>query len=322
MSIRSSWPAPGATGVSPVTPVTLQLSGTLPASSPPPRLSPDVAGRWARTGARSWVFHPSDGYALGARVSVSIDMPASAHTHGRRPDVLGFSFQVGRPSVLLAQELLAQLGYLPVRLTEEPGLASRMPSFQWRWPRVPAQLEALWTPGVDTVLTQGAVIAFERVHHLRGTTWPAYAPRLTAAFWHALVLAAANGQRDPHRYSYVLVTEEPRPELLHLYVDGAQVLSSLANTGVPGAATPTGSYAIYLRYARQTLRGTSDTGQPYVYPNIPYVNYFSGSFAIHEFPRAAYGSPQSQGCIELPLDAAADAWGDLHYGSVVIITGS
>jgi hypothetical protein len=50
------------------------------------------------------------------------------------------------------------------------------------------------------------------------------------------------------------------------------------------------------------------------------VAYFRAGEAVHYFPRGSYGFPQSLGCVELPLDAAARAWPYLTYGSLVTVT--
>ena len=68
------------------------------------------------------------------------------------------------------------------------------------------------------------------------------------------------------------------------------------------------------------MRGTNPDGSHYADP-VQFVAYFNGSDAVHYFPRGSYGSPQSLGCIELPLGAAGTAWPYLTYGSLVTVTG-
>ena len=43
-------------------------------------------------------------------------------------------------------------------------------------------------------------------------------------------------------------------------------------------------------------------------PGIRCISYFNGGDAIHAFNRASFGTPQSLGCVELPLASAAKAW--------------
>jgi len=189
----------------------------------------------------------------------------------------------------------------------------------FRYASTPASVQALWRPGVDSTMTQGAIVQFERVHGLEDGSYPPYGTTLTAPVWSALLQASLAGTSDPHPYSVAEVSEA-QPEQLTVWSDGATALTTLVNTGVPGGATPTGSFFVYLRYTEQTMRGYTTTGQPYVYPDVPDVNYFSGNFAIHGFGRASYGFPQSQGCVEVPLDEAPVVFANLHYGSLVVIT--
>jgi hypothetical protein len=68
------------------------------------------------------------------------------------------------------------------------------------------------------------------------------------------------------------------------------------------------------------MRGFTTTGAPYVYPDVPDVDYFKGNFAIHGFARASYGFPQSQGCVEVPLGIAPSVYARLHYGALVVVS--
>ena len=82
------------------------------------------------------------------------------------------------------------------------------------------------------------------------------------------------------------------------------VLSTPANTGVPGADTQQGIFPIYVRYVATTMIGTNVDGSHYNDPGVPWVNYFNGGDAVHGYPRASYGCPQSNGCVELPIATA------------------
>ncbi len=93
-----------------------------------------------------------------------------------------------------------------------------------------------------------------------------------------------------------------------------------ANTGIPVAPTADGTYPVYLRYRFQVMQGTNPDGSHYADP-VAFVAYFNGGDAVHYFPRASYGSPQSLGCVELPRAAAKRAWRYLTYGSLVTVTG-
>ena len=44
-----------------------------------------------------------------------------------------------------------------------------------------------------------------------------------------------------------------------------------------------------------------------------------GGEALHAFNRASFGTPQSLGCVELPLDQAAKVWPYTPIGTLVTI---
>jgi len=50
---------------------------------------------------------------------------------------------------------------------------------------------------------------------------------------------------------------------------------------------------------------------------VPWVNYFNGGDAVHGYPRASYGFPQSNGCVELPIETAHRVFDRLAIGDVV-----
>jgi len=269
------------------------------------------------------------------------------------------SFTAAAQSTGLAQVLLAQLGYLPLHLAQQlvpvagakPGhgasTASQDPvsaattgvpesatgsgasstsegsdpaaALTFRYSDIPPAVQAMWQPGVDNTMTQGALVQFERVHGIEDGSYPPYGTTVTPTVWQALVQASLTAAHDPDPYSVAEVSESS-PEQLVLWSNGTTALTTLVNTGIVGGATPTGDYFVYLRYPEQTMHGYTTTGQPYVYRDVPDVNYFSGNFAIHGFQRASYGFPQSQGCVEVPLNEAPVIYSYLHYGSLVVIS--
>jgi len=140
----------------------------------------------------------------------------------------------------------------------------------------------------------------------------------SSAVWKDL-LKAAKAQRDnPNGYTYAIASKV-LPETLTIWHDGRQVFQSLANTGIPVAPTDDGTFPVYLRYRFQVMQGTNPDGTHYADP-VQFVSYFQAGEAVHYFPRYSYGFPQSLGCVELPLDAASQAWPYLTYGSLVTVT--
>jgi len=86
------------------------------------------------------------------------------------------SFDVQGVSILRTEQLLAELGYLPLSFTltdgqsalsSEPTVAADISpaalpgTFAWRFSNVPSSLSSLWAQGQDNVVLQGAVMQFE-----------------------------------------------------------------------------------------------------------------------------------------------------------------
>ncbi|WP_206918109.1 L,D-transpeptidase family protein [Alicyclobacillus suci] len=225
------------------------------------------------------------------------------------------------PEVLALNERLAELGYLPVAISAatQPIIALRnldsppQVSFQWRYQNVPTELLSQWSATTYTQMTRGAVIAVEYDNHLP------IDGIVGKQVWQAIL--SKDAVKDTRPYTYVLVTENPAPEELRVWQAGQWVYQSIANTGVAGAPSTDGTFAVYERLVSQTMRGTNPDGTKYVDPGVPYINYYNGSEAIHGFQRASYGFPQSVGCVELPVDNAKVVWSLIDYGTLVTVEG-
>lgn len=161
--------------------------------------------------------------------------------------------------------------------------------------------------------TKGALIVFQSEHEIEPSGNP------EAATWKALLKAAEKHERDPSPYTFVTVSES-LPETLEVHRDGHVVFSTPANTGVPGAETAQGIFPIYSRFVSTTMTGTDVDGTKYTVPDVPWVNYFNGGDAVHGYPRASYGFPQSNGCVELPIEAAAQVYPMLEIGDIVEVS--
>ncbi len=215
-----------------------------------------------------------------------------------------------------ADQLLAQLGYLPVTFT--PAAPQATPSaavagvFTWAYPTLPATLRAQWAVGSDNVVLQGALMAFQLQSGLPTTG------QADPATWADLVQAANAGTADPHPYDYVYVSMA-LPETLTLYVAGRATFHTPVNTGIPVSPTAPGTYPVYLRYLTQTMSGTNPDGSHYSDPGIPDVSYFHGGDALHGFIRASYGFPQSLGCVEMPFAAAKTLFPHTPIGTLVTV---
>jgi hypothetical protein len=330
LRVVSVTPASQTTGVNGAADITVTFSAPLAAGSPLPTVKPRVAGTWQGAGTDSLTFVPATGFRQFSRVTVSIP----GGTAGVRSAGGGLlvqtekiRFKTGGYKPARLDQLLAQLGYLPLTWTASTGAtvpaatdtlgqlsAAFSPpqgSFSWQ-PGYPAQLQALWQAGsASSEIIKGAVMAFESVHGL--TMDGVIGPQV----WTALLKAVAAGQQNPNGYTYA-IARESNPEKLIIWHDGKIVQRSLANTGISVAPTTLGTSPVYLRFRNQIMRGRNPDGSKYADP-VQFVAYFRAGEAVHYFPRGSYGFPQSRGCVELTLSDAARAWPYLTYGSLVTV---
>ena len=329
LRVTSVSPAAGASAVSPTTTVEVRFSEPVVRGSALPSINPPIPGRWTRVGHSELRFTPSA--PAMPLVTETITVPAGRY--GVRADdgaelasSVTSRFQVRDGSILRLQQVLAQLGYLPLTWTQSaatpPASSGNIDltelyqpptgQFAWRYPSTPPTLQAAWKVGVDNHMTTGAMVAFEVKDGLPGYT------SIRPPMWSALLTAEANQTMNPEGYTYALVSQT-RPESLTLWHDGTVVYTSLVNTGIAQTPTPVGNFFVYRRFASTTMEGTNPNGSYYVDHGVRWVNYFDGGAAIHGFIRAAYGFPQSLGCVELPVAHAAIAWRWIHYGTVVTV---
>ncbi|MHB1531483.1 MAG: L,D-transpeptidase [Acidithiobacillus sp.] len=221
---------------------------------------------------------------------------------------------------------LAAMRYLPGRVGWI-GLQTQHPYLLWLWPKdTPAALKSL-TPGApSSPLLLGALDYFAYVHGLPWSNsnlqWDDQRNR--RRLYAAIFSAQRSGERAPKPFVWVYVRKS-EPETLRIWAylphddAGLWVLQSLANTGIPGAVTPNGTWPVYARYASTRMTGCFPHGECYNDADVRYVNYFWDGRAVHFFPRAGYGFPQSNGCVELPLSAAKKAFAWIHIGTPVTI---
>lgn len=84
------------------------------------------------------------------------------------------------------------------------------------------------------------------------------------------------------------------------YEGDRAVFSAVVSTGKPSTPTVLGRFAV-----RTKLRSQHMVGPGYDLPNVPWVMYFYGAYAIHgTYWHNSFGSPVSHGCVNLrPADA-------------------
>jgi peptidoglycan hydrolase-like protein with peptidoglycan-binding domain len=322
-ALRVASTSPNGDNVGVGSAISVQFSTDLAPGSPMPTLSPAVAGQWAVLSPTHLQYQATQPLVPGAVETVTVPGGASGVVGSRGQHLAASfttSFTVAPGSTLRLQQMLAELGYLPLNFTAASPLtspteesAAQIGTFTWRWANQPASLTSLWTPGTYNVITKGAVMNFEAQHGLKtdGVAGP--------QVWGAVLDALEAGQGNTLSYDYVSVTKT-RPETTTVYQNGVAVYHTLANTGVAAAPTADGTFPVYARYTVTTMTGTNPDGSKYVDPGIKWVSYFNGGDALHGFPRGSYGFPQSVGCVEMPIANAAVVYPLTPLGTLVTVS--
>ena len=326
-------PAPGS-ALSPAAPIRLVFSRTVSEAlgSQDPGLSPAVQGHWRQSDSHTLTFTPSGyGVPFGTRLHLVLPHPVavSVGSAGEISTTSQIEWTVPAGSTLRLQQLLAEGGYLPLLWTAASGAVARTPasevkaavsppkgSFSWRYANTPSQLQALWSEGETNAITRGAIMKFENLNNMTvdGLAGP--------AVWRALLAAAIadkhQGGGEEGGYSYVYVHREV-PETATLWHDGQTVITSAANTGISGAETELGTFQVFEHIPEGTMSGTNPDGSHYEDHGIKWISYFNGGDALHNFNRSSFGTPQSLGCVELPLAASAEIYKYTPIGTLVTI---
>jgi len=328
VTVASFSPGSGSTGVNGAAPITVTYSGRITSRTPLPTLSPSIPGSW-QVSKDEATFTPQVGFTENTHVTVNVPAPAGTATTA----ATSFSFTTGQYSMLRLDQLLSQLGYIPVTWTPTDsagdipaGDARAQLSAAYDPPSgtftfnsgYPAALTSQWSVGTNNEIIDGAVRTFEFDHGLNmdGDAGP--------HVWRHLFTAVANGQQNQHGYTYVWVTQAGT-ETLDLYHNGRLAITSPVNTGIAQSPTADGTYPVYLRYTVTQMQGLNPDGTPYD-DTVYWVSYFNGGDAVHAFPRGGYGWYQSLGCVELPYDGdgpgvAENVWNLITYGTLVTVTG-
>ena len=335
LQVVSVSPDSGARDVNGAAAIKVTFSSALAPQTPLPTLSPKIAGSWQVAGDTA-TFTPSYGYQPGTTVTVRIPggkggMQGAAASAGVLGEPSSVKFTTGSFSTLRLQQVLAQLGYLPLNWT--PGTRTRTSpvpandlnaqlsaaytppagtfSFQ---PGYPSELTSQWKTGSDNMIDQGAIRAFESND---GLTMDGVAGQQV---WTDLLKAAAKNHRNPNGYTYAIANQGSSNETLRVWHNGKKILDTPANTGIPASPTADGTFPVYERLQFQYMQGTNPDGSKYKDP-VNWIAYFNGGDAVHGFYRASYGWYQSLGCVELPVNTAQYVWPYLTYGTLVTVRG-
>jgi hypothetical protein len=325
LALASSVPATGATAVATDSNITLTFSSPVSLHKVKPALTPAVAGSWSQPSATTLQYNLSAPFIPSSHEVVTVPGGTSG-LRGKNGSALAttpsVAFTVADGSTLRLQQLLAQLNFLPVAFTPTGAapaakeMATDQPgTFAFRWTTLPAELTSQWSPGAWGELTKAAVMALETQNNLGadGLVGP--------QVWSTLLAAATAKKVDATPYVYVLVNKI-QPESLTLYNNGAPTITNvLVNTGLPGADTTDGNYAVFEHVPSSEMKGTNPDGSKYDDKNVPWASYFLGGDALHGFVRANYGYPQSNGCVEMAIANAAIVWPLTPIGTLVSVVG-
>ncbi len=318
-------PAPGAQDVPTNTTISVTFSGPVSLRTTAPQLTPEIGGRWVQTNATTLSYALDSPLIPSSREVLTIP-GGSSGVRGTSGAVLAAShtvtFDVAAGDTQRLQQLLAGLNFLPVSFAPTGPAPTRANlaqdqagSFSWRWPGLPSDLTSQWTQGSENMITKAAVEAFETQNGLGvdGIAGP--------AVWTSLINDTINGRTNATPWVYVLVNKAV-PQNLTLWNNGtAQYVGIPVNTGAPGADTVDGTYAVFEHVRYSEMKGTNPDGSHYDDPNVPYASYFNGGDALHGFIRATYGSPQSNGCVEMSYADAALVWPLTPIGTLVTVIG-
>jgi lipoprotein-anchoring transpeptidase ErfK/SrfK len=96
-----------------------------------------------------------------------------------------------------------------------------------------------------------------------------------------------------------------------LLVGNGSVLRAVhVSTAAPGHVTPTGRFTIY----RKERMSWSVPFQVW----MPYASYFTGGYALHEYPDVP-PYPASHGCVRVPAGDSAVVWEFATLGTPIVI---
>ena len=321
--VSSTTPASGATGIPSNAKLVVTFDSALEPGGPTPTLSPALPGTWQQASNDELVFRPSAPFVPYQTYTLKIPggrsgLASVSGSHLAATKTVSFTIAAG--STLRLQQLLAELGYLPLSYsggTPAPqDMATPQPgTLTWRWSGLPSELTSQWTPGAQNAITKGAVEMFETENGLSvdGIAGP--------KVWTALLHDAVSHKANAEPVTYVLVTKV-LPEHLTAWVNGTLQFKGIpVNTGVPGANTADGTFQVFEHVPFSAMRGTDVTGTKYTDPHVPWASYFNGGDALHGYPRATYGWPQSNGCVEMPISTAGKLWPYTPIGTLVTVIG-
>ena len=321
LAVVGATPADAAT-VDSSAAIRVSMNQAIAATSPLPTIAPALQGSWERLSPSTLQFVQAAPLSPGQTVTLTV--PGGPNgvvgaTGAHLAASVTSTFHVAPLSTLRVQQLLAELGYLPLSFvtstpSSTPGVstADEPGTFSWRWTGLPTSLTSLWNQGQPNVILQGAIMRFQDAHGF--STDGQAGPQL----WTALLADATARKTTNDPYNFVVVNMGI-PQHLAVWSNGAVVKTAAVNTGIAASPTDVGTWPVYVRYRTQTMRGTKPDGTKYEDPGVPFVSYFYKGEALHGFIRPSYGTPQSLGCVEMTFADAEAVWPLTPIGTLVTV---
>jgi len=219
-----------------------------------------------------------------------------------------------KPSLITDINYLYKMGYLPFHvISYTPDGNGYQVTYQWDATHVPHKLVNLSITSTHSILYRSAILRFMRDYGVH------FDPNNTQYASNVLKQAYETGFTAEKPFVWVYV-DQHIPQKVLVWQKGRYIFESPANTGVMHT-TAVGTFMVYLRFRSTVMEGVfPGTNIHYDDPDVPWVNYFHGGEAIHGFPRAHYGYPQSAGCVELPIYKARELYPILYKYAVVTVS--
>jgi lipoprotein-anchoring transpeptidase ErfK/SrfK len=137
-----------------------------------------------------------------------------------------------------------------------------------------------------------------------------------------LVNHLSSGSPPPSAQGHLIVVSTSK-QVLHAYLNGRLVYTSLVTTGMPALYTPTGTWHIYGKVTNVTFHSPWPKGSPYYYApefvhyvleyDAPYIYLHDATWRTVFGPGTEYPHKDpkfgeetgSHGCVDMPLTTAA-----------------
>ncbi|WP_370890747.1 L,D-transpeptidase family protein [Janibacter sp. GXQ6167] len=105
------------------------------------------------------------------------------------------------------------------------------------------------------------------------------------------------------------------------YVGGKRVYGPIAMVhGAPATPSDIGTFRIFMKNPKMTMRGSNADGSDYETPDVPWSSFYNGGEALHgAYWRSTWGYAASHGCINLPISVAKWVYDFAPIGTPVVV---